>query len=123
MPETEQLRAFAAAVQNGSFSAAGRDLGKAQSAISAAIANLEIDLNLTLFDRQGYRPELTDQGESIRGYVATILESIDALESLKEQVANLKNQKVRPAPKPATPPASNPGASVPPSTSSAGAGN
>jgi hypothetical protein len=39
----EQLQAFAAA-ETGSFSAAARQLGKAQSVVSAAVANLEIDL-------------------------------------------------------------------------------
>ncbi|BDY06032.1 transcriptional regulator [Ferrimonas sp. YFM] len=53
---------FVAAVEQGSFSAAARKLGKAQSVVSQGIANLEIDLNLTLFDRSGRSPVLTDQG-------------------------------------------------------------
>ncbi len=36
----EQLRALVAAAETGSFSAAARKLGKAQSVISAAISNL-----------------------------------------------------------------------------------
>ncbi|MTH35282.1 LysR family transcriptional regulator [Paracoccus limosus] len=58
----EQLAAFAAAAEHGSFSAAGRALGKAQSAISTQIANLEIDLGLELFDRSGRNPVLTVAG-------------------------------------------------------------
>lgn len=46
----EQLQAFVASAEQGSFSAAARHLGKAQSVVSAAIANLEADLNLSLFD-------------------------------------------------------------------------
>ncbi|MGB0903050.1 MAG: LysR family transcriptional regulator [Planktomarina sp.] len=79
MPDIEQLRAFVVAEENGSFSAAARALGKAQSAISAAIANLEIDLDVTLFDRAGYRPELTQQGQVVLGYAKSVLESMDAL--------------------------------------------
>ncbi|USD36597.1 LysR family transcriptional regulator [Ferrimonas sp. SCSIO 43195] len=58
----EQLRMFVAAAEQGSFSAAARKLGKAQSVVSQGIANLEIDLNLTLFDRQGRSPVLTKEG-------------------------------------------------------------
>jgi DNA-binding transcriptional LysR family regulator len=40
----EALTAFAEAATLGSFSAAARKLGKSQSTVSSAIANLEIDL-------------------------------------------------------------------------------
>lgn len=60
-----QLEAFAATVDKGSFSAAARALGKAQSAVSTAIMNLEIDLGLELFDREGNYPVLTEDGEKL----------------------------------------------------------
>ncbi|HCU2193477.1 TPA: LysR family transcriptional regulator, partial [Klebsiella variicola] len=47
----EALTAFVEAVDCGSFSAAARRLRKSQSTISTAIANLEADLGVTLFDR------------------------------------------------------------------------
>ena len=56
----EALLAFAEAATLGSFSAAARKLGKRQSTISEAIANLEIDLGLTLFDRSTRQPTLTE---------------------------------------------------------------
>lgn len=56
----EQLRAFIAACEKGSFSAAARELGKAQSVVSTQIQNLELDLNLVLFDRTGKYPVATD---------------------------------------------------------------
>ena len=46
----EALNAFVEAAALGSFSAAARKLRKSQSTISTAIANLEADLGLTLFD-------------------------------------------------------------------------
>lgn len=61
----EQLRAFVTAAETGSFSAAARKLGKAQSVISTAIANLETDFNLALFDRSGKWPVLTPNGEAL----------------------------------------------------------
>jgi len=61
----EYLEAFTAAVDAGSFSAAARRLGKAQSRVSTAISNLEIDLGVELFDRSGKYPVLTPDGEHL----------------------------------------------------------
>lgn len=59
----DHLESFVAAAQCGSFSAAGRQLHKAQSAVSTAVANLEIDTGVQLFDRRGKYPRLTVEGE------------------------------------------------------------
>lgn len=61
----EQLKAFIAAAETGSFSAAARQRGKAQSRISTAIANLEVDLGFELFDRRAKLPVLTEAGEAM----------------------------------------------------------
>lgn len=61
----EQLRAFVAAAEQGSFSAAARSLRKAQSAVSTQVANLEEDLGVRLFSRQGRNPVLTPAGERL----------------------------------------------------------
>lgn len=55
----EQLDIFKTVIETGSFSAAARQLGKVPSAISMSIANLEIDLNLQLFERVGREPKPT----------------------------------------------------------------
>ncbi|WHP06544.1 MULTISPECIES: LysR family transcriptional regulator [Acinetobacter] len=52
----EQLLMFQTVIETGSFSAAARKLGKVPSAVSMSIANLEIDLNLNLFERVGREP-------------------------------------------------------------------
>ena len=52
----EQLTVFKTVMETGSFSAAARKLGKVPSAISMSISNLEIDINLNLFDRIGREP-------------------------------------------------------------------
>src|SRR5215472_4923757 len=70
----EQLQAFAAAAEAGSFSAAARQLGKAQSVVSAAVANLEIDLGNALFDRSARYPVLTPAGERLLVEARVILE-------------------------------------------------
>jgi DNA-binding transcriptional LysR family regulator len=56
----DQLRTFIAAAEEGSFSAAGRKLRRAQSVVSQTLANLETRLGVNLFDRGGryrYRAE------------------------------------------------------------------
>ncbi|ROS76755.1 LysR family transcriptional regulator [Cellulomonas sp. PhB143] len=58
----ERLECFVAAARAGSFSAAARHLGKSQSTVSAAVANLEIDVGVDLFDRSTRSPTLTEAG-------------------------------------------------------------
>lgn len=70
----EQLQAFVATVETGSFSAAARRLGKAQSSVSAAVSNLEIDLNNKLFSRDSRYPKLTVEGERLLAEAYLILE-------------------------------------------------
>ena len=65
-PTLDQIAVFLAIVETGSFAAAGRKLGRATSAISYAIANLEAQLGLSLFVRAGAsKPRLTEAGRAI----------------------------------------------------------
>ena len=61
----DQLRTFIAAADEGSFSAAGRSLKRAQSVVSQTLANLEGQLGVKLFDRSARFPVLTDQGRAL----------------------------------------------------------
>ncbi|MCL1093811.1 LysR family transcriptional regulator [Shewanella kaireitica] len=61
----DELNAFVYSVKLGSFSAAGRRMGKAQSRVSTAISNLEADLGFELFDRSAKLPILTALGEEM----------------------------------------------------------
>ncbi|AWL10739.1 putative RuBisCO transcriptional regulator [Saliniradius amylolyticus] len=71
----EQLRAFMATVEAGSFSGAARKLGKAQSSISGLIGNLEIDAGFDLFDRSSKTPKLTAEGLALMNDVKAVLKS------------------------------------------------
>ena len=73
----DQLQAFVVASDAGSFSAAARLLGKAQSAISTSIINLEIDSGVELFDRSGRSPILTDSGKALLKYARSVLRSAE----------------------------------------------
>lgn len=63
----DQLVVFLAVVDQGSFSAAGRQLGRVQSAVSYGIAQLEQALGSPLFDRSGRTPVLTEAGRQLAG--------------------------------------------------------
>lgn len=71
------LEAFTQAAQQGSFSAAARKLGKSQSTISEAIARLEIDLNVKLFDRKTRQTKLTEAGKKLLSYANDIFIATD----------------------------------------------
>lgn len=78
----EALRAFVEAAALGSFSAAARKLNKSQSTISTAIANLEIDLGVTLFDRTSRHPVLTPHGIRVLHQAKAILAASEQLDKL-----------------------------------------
>jgi DNA-binding transcriptional LysR family regulator len=79
-PTFDQLRIFLAVVDCGSFAGAGRRLNRAVSVISYGIANLEAQLGVTLFDREGTKkPKLTVAGEAVLAEVRTVAQGIDGL--------------------------------------------
>jgi DNA-binding transcriptional LysR family regulator len=77
----DQLRTFIAAVDEGSFSAAGRRLRRAQSVVSQTLANLEAQLGLKLFDRSARYPRLTDEGRSLLADARTLADNIDGFKA------------------------------------------
>lgn len=76
----DQLRVFVQVADSGSFLAAARKLARAQSAVSYAIASLEEQLGLLLFDRSGYRPQLTAPGEALLADARQVLDHVDSLQ-------------------------------------------
>jgi DNA-binding transcriptional LysR family regulator len=60
-----QLRAFVAVCDQGSFSGAARKLGRAQSAISHAIKALESAFDVELFERNTRKAQLSAAGSSL----------------------------------------------------------
>lgn len=61
----DQLLVFVTVADTGGFSAAARQLNRAQSAVTYAIRALEEESGLLLFDRSGYRAALTDAGRAL----------------------------------------------------------
>nr|WP_067298239.1 LysR family transcriptional regulator [Marinobacterium profundum] len=77
----EQLQAFVATAQEGSFSAAARHLHKAQSVVSVAVNHLEIDCGVALFDRSARSPVLTPQGQALLADAEAILHRCSEMRS------------------------------------------
>ena len=69
----EQLKIFVTVCECGSFSAAARQLKRAQSGVSQAIANLEISINQELFNREKNTPVLTEKGKALLPIAQSIL--------------------------------------------------
>ena len=78
----DQLRVLVAIADTGSFSAAGRRIGRAQSAISQAVAGLEATQGVQLFDRSGHRPRLTEIGRLLVEQARMVLASAARFEAV-----------------------------------------
>ncbi|WP_342362029.1 LysR family transcriptional regulator [Terrarubrum flagellatum] len=81
-PTLDQLQVFVTVAESGSLAAAGRRLGRATSAVSYAIDNLESQLGVALFDRMTTRkPQLTQAGQVVLAEARAIGHGVDALRS------------------------------------------
>lgn len=79
-PSLDHLRTFLVVVEEGSFNGAARKLGRAISVVSYAIGQLEAQLDVRLFDREGSRrPQLTDAGRALVSEAHAISDDVDAL--------------------------------------------
>jgi len=81
-PSVEQMRVFLAVVEAGSFSAAARALGRAQSAVTYAVQGLEAEAGVQLFDRSAYRPVLSEAGRALLPCVQAILGAVDGFHAV-----------------------------------------
>jgi DNA-binding transcriptional LysR family regulator len=83
----DQMRVLVAVADAGSFSAAARKLGRVQSAISQSIQTLETILGLTLFDRTGKTPTLTEAGRALVGDARALIAGAQAIRARAESMA------------------------------------
>src|SRR5713101_3907335 len=77
----DQLRMFIAAADEGSFSAGGRRLRRAQSVVSQTLANLETQLGVKLFDRSSRQPVLTSQGVALLAEARAVVSGMDVFKA------------------------------------------
>lgn len=84
----DQLRMLSAVAETGSFTAAAKHVSRAQSAVSHAIASLERQLGLTLFDRSAKWPQLTPAGQAVLNDAQAILKRADRLKARAKALAS-----------------------------------
>ena len=84
----DQLRTFVAAADCGSFSAAGRQLGRAQSVVSQTVANLESLIGVPLFDRSPRYPVLTEQGRALLEQARAVTGTMDQFKARARGLAD-----------------------------------
>ena len=78
----EQLKMLKQVAELGSLKSASSKLFKTQPAISQGIKQLEAQLGLQLFDRQGYRLSLTNDGKKIYQQALRLLDEAEHMEQL-----------------------------------------
>lgn len=83
----DQLRAFIAAVDEGSFSAAARRLRRAQSAVSELVSALEAQMGVQLFDRTERYPKLTAAGTLLVADARIIVANVAILKARAKGIA------------------------------------
>ncbi|GEA49416.1 LysR family transcriptional regulator [Vibrio inusitatus NBRC 102082] len=77
MIKPDLLKCFIAAADTGSFTAAGRLLGKHLATISGNVARLEDELGVQLFNREGKYPQLTEAGLNLYDGAKVVVDSME----------------------------------------------
>src|SRR5258706_10685551 len=83
----DQLRAFIASADEGSFSAAARKLRRAQSVVSELVSSLEGQIGVALFDRSGRYPVLTPEGAVLLADARAISSGLDHMKARAKGMA------------------------------------
>src|SRR5690349_4993255 len=93
--EARHLRVLRAVAATGSFSAAGRELGCTQPAVSQQMKALESSVGTPLLVRSGREMRLTQAGEALVRHAAGILSGLTAAEEEVAAIAGLRAGRVR----------------------------
>lgn len=93
--EARHLRVLRAVASTGSFSAAGRELGCTQPAVSQQMKALEASVGTPLLVRTGREMRLTQAGEALVRHAAGILAGLTAAEEEVAAIAGLRAGRVR----------------------------
>ncbi|MER7816686.1 LysR family transcriptional regulator [Streptomyces sp. NPDC096153] len=95
MIEARHLRVLRAVAATGSFSAAARELGCTQPAVSQQMKALEASAGTPLLVRTGREMRLTQAGEALVRHAAGILAGLTAAEEEVAAIAGLRAGRVR----------------------------
>ncbi|MFI7612536.1 LysR family transcriptional regulator [Nonomuraea terrae] len=84
--ELRHLAAFVAVAEEGGFTRAGERLHLVQSAVSAAVRNLERELGVALFERTTHVVDLTDAGRLLLSEARRALNAAEAMRGVVDQM-------------------------------------
>lgn len=93
--DLDQLQVLNMIDKEGSFSRASEKLGKAKSALTYAMSNLEDEFGLLLIDRSNYRPVLTNYGRQLLEKAIPVLESFEAVKNFAKTLSKNQELKIR----------------------------
>ena len=93
--ELRNLRALVEVVRRTTFSGAAKELFATQSAVSKAVKQLEDELGMLLFERNGRNSRLTDAGEIAYKRAASILAETKDLVTELSELRGLNRGKLR----------------------------
>ena len=83
-----QVRAFIAVVDHGSFSEAARATGLSQPAVTMQIQGLESDLGATLLERRYRKVEMTEAGRALLPFARRVMTELDEARSEIERLSD-----------------------------------
>jgi DNA-binding transcriptional LysR family regulator len=83
-----QVRAFVAVVDHGSFSGAARATGLSQPAVTMQIQGLESDLGATLLERRYRRVEMTEAGRALLPFARRVMAELDEARTEIERLSD-----------------------------------
>lgn len=84
----DQLIMFKTVAEAGTLRAASERLHKTQPAISQGIKQLELQLDLVLFNREGYRLALTEQGKKIFQHALRLLNEASEIRQVAKHLSS-----------------------------------
>jgi DNA-binding transcriptional LysR family regulator len=93
--ELRQLNYFVAVANEKSFTLAAKRLHVVQSAVSAAIASLERDLRVTLFERNAQRVALTEAGAALLPEALAVLDAAQGARDVVDELGRGVHGSVR----------------------------
>lgn len=86
----DQLEMLEAIVEKGSFKAASVALHKSQPSLSVGIKKLEEEFSISIFNRDDYKPKLTDQGHVFYRWAKESLETFRNLSTVASEMGKNK---------------------------------
>lgn len=95
MDRLQAMSAFRAVADTGSFSAAGRQLGRSKGVISKLVAELEAHLGARLLNRTTRRVSLTEVGRSYHARCVQLLADLDELEAVAREAQAVPRGRLR----------------------------